>query len=77
MLSIRLLNQGQIRLAGRLAETDRDAYNDAELWTMAGFMCLEAGDEAAGQRALERALELDPGNHGLKIQLQLMKAAAD
>jgi hypothetical protein len=63
------------QLAGRLLETGHDPYNDAELWTLAGFMCLGDNDDAAGRRALERALELDPGNHGLKIQLQLMTAA--
>jgi hypothetical protein len=48
-------------LAGRLLATGHDPYADAKLWTLAGFMCLE----------------LDPGNHGLRIHLQLMKAAGD
>ena len=49
-----------------------DPWNHAGLWTLAGFICLDSGDIAEGRTALERALELDPGNQGLKIQLALM-----
>jgi hypothetical protein len=49
-----------------------DPWNDASLWAMAGFVCLDAEKEAEGKIALQRASELDPGNQGLKIQLALM-----
>ncbi len=70
---------GDTTLARRLADdylaSGADPWNDPGLWAMVGFMCLDDGADEAGWAALERALELDPGNHGLKIQLQLMKAA--
>ncbi len=50
-----------------------DPWNHAGLWALAGFICLDSGDIAEGRTALERALELDPGNQGLKIQLALME----
>jgi len=49
-----------------------DPWNDTGLWAMAGFICLDAGHEAEGKFALQRASELDPGNQGLKVQLALM-----
>jgi len=51
-----------------------DPWNHAGLWILAGFICLDGGDMADGKVALERALELDPGNQGLKIQLALMQS---
>ena len=70
---------GDTTLARQLADgwvaRGADPWNDGGLWAMVGFMCLDDGADAAGWAALERALELDPGNHGLKVQLQLMKAA--
>jgi len=63
------------QLAANYVARGDDPWNDPGLWTMVGFMCLDDGADAAGWAVLERALELDPGNHGLKIQLQLMKAA--
>lgn len=66
---------GALALADALARTGDDPWNDAGLWTLVGFVSLDAGHDAAGLVALERALELDPGNQGLKIQLRLMKGA--
>jgi len=50
----------------------KDPWNTAGLWAMAGFACIDAGHDAEGKVALERASELDPGNQGLKVQLALM-----
>jgi tetratricopeptide (TPR) repeat protein len=50
-----------------------DPWDHSALWILAGFICMDGGDLADGKIALERALELDPGNHGLKIQLALME----
>ena len=61
-----------VDLAERLATTGEDPWNDAELWTLAGFACLDAGRAELGRAALERALELDPGNRGLRVQLEHM-----
>jgi len=49
-----------------------DPWNHSGLWILAGFLCLDGGDIAEGRTAFERALELDPGNQGLKIQLAFM-----
>ncbi len=51
-----------------------DPWNHSVLWILAGFICLDGGDLAEGKVALERALELDPGNQGLKIQLAIMES---
>ena len=50
-----------------------DPWNHSVLWTMAGFICIDGGDLVDGKVALERALELDPGNQGLRIQLAIME----
>lgn len=65
-----------VSLAEAYARTGEDPWNDPGLWALVGFVCLDAGKEAEGQAALARALELDPGNQGLKIQLRLMREAA-
>jgi len=62
-----------VRLAEGLVRSGKDSWNDAGLWTLVGFVCLDEGHDDLGRRALERALELDPGNQGLKLQLKLMK----
>ena len=62
-----------LALVRALAGGATDPWNHAGLWILAGFICLDGGDTAEGRTALERALELDPGNHGLKIQLALMQ----
>jgi tetratricopeptide (TPR) repeat protein len=51
-----------------------DPWDHSVLWIMAGFICIDGGDLADGKVALERALELDPGNQGLKIQLAIMES---
>ncbi|MFN2370232.1 MAG: hypothetical protein ABR506_03645 [Candidatus Krumholzibacteriia bacterium] len=65
-----------VSLADAYARTGEDPWNDPGLWTLVGFICLDAGQDALGQAALARALELDPGNQGLRIQLRLMQKAA-
>ncbi|RKZ13254.1 hypothetical protein DRQ50_10715, partial [bacterium] len=61
-----------LELVAAMEKTRSDPAVDASIWTLAGFVCLEAGHTVEGRQALERALELDPGNHALKIQLQLL-----
>ncbi|HPF69209.1 MAG TPA: hypothetical protein PLQ13_00945 [Candidatus Krumholzibacteria bacterium] len=61
-----------VALAERLQAGD-DPWSDAGLWTLAGFLCLDAERTDLGRLALERASELDPGNQGLRTQLKLMK----
>lgn len=49
-----------------------DPYDDAEVWALAGFICLDEGLTEDARIALERALELDPGNHALRLQMRLL-----
>lgn len=49
-----------------------EPWQDASVWTLAGFICLDQGLADEGRSALERAVALDPGNHGLQVQLSLM-----
>ena len=49
-----------------------DPWGSASVWTLAGFICADNGLRDEGRTALERASKLDPGNHGLKIQLSMM-----
>ncbi|MCP4573966.1 MAG: hypothetical protein GY838_16525 [bacterium] len=62
--------QAQALVAGLRAGDD--PFADAEVWTLAGFICLDAGLAAEARVALERALELDPGNHALRTQMRLL-----
>ena len=50
-----------------------DPYADAEVWTLATFVCLDAGLTDDAKLALDRALELDPGNHALRLQMRLLE----
>ena len=61
-----------VALAGDLAASGKDLYGDAELWTLVGFICLDAGEHAIGKRALVQALELDPTNHALQVQMEML-----
>ena len=49
-----------------------DPYDDAEVWILAGFVCLDADRTDDARLALERALELDPGNQALRLQMRLL-----
>ncbi len=49
-----------------------DPWQSANVWTLAGFICLDHGLHSEGRTALERAAKLDPGNHGLRLQLSMM-----
>ena len=53
-------------------EGGTDPFNDAEVWTLAAFICLDAGMDDSAKAALTRALELDPGNHALRLQMRLL-----
>ncbi|MEN8006562.1 MAG: hypothetical protein ABFS42_06070 [Candidatus Krumholzibacteriota bacterium] len=61
-----------LALVGALKGGSADPWNHSGLWVLTGFICLDGGNLDEGRLALERALELDPGNHGLKIQLALV-----
>ena len=67
---------GQTALAVAMVQTlaggGTDPWDSAEVWTLAGFICLDSNLTDAGRRALERAAVLDPGNQGLKLQLSMM-----
>ncbi len=58
------------KLLGMLDTGGRERWPDPRLWTLVGFICQDAGI-SGGRRALEYALELDPGNEGLRRQLSL------
>ena len=64
-----------LALVRALDDGAEDPWNHAVLWIYAGFICLDGGDMAEARIALERAQELDPGNHALKIQLAFMDKA--
>ena len=61
-----------LELVAKMDELRSNPAIDAAIWTLAGFVCIDAEHTTEGRQALERALELDPGNHALKIQLQLL-----
>ncbi len=44
----------------------------SEIWALAGAIMLDLDDRAAGLTALRRAVELDPDNGGLQIQLLML-----
>jgi len=46
--------------------------NNADLWSLAALICLDNGYVEAGRRALDRAIELDPENEGLKAYRQFL-----
>lgn len=60
-----------LEMVGAL-DRGQESAADAGAWTLAGFVCIDAGHMAEGRLALERALAMDPGNHALKIQLELL-----
>jgi tetratricopeptide (TPR) repeat protein len=67
---------GESARAGELVaalSAGRDPYDDAEVWTLAGFVCLDDGREDEARIALGRALELDPGNRALRVQMDLLR----
>ncbi len=49
-----------------------DPWQTGNVWTLAGFVCLDNDLTVEGRVALERAIALDPGNYGLQVQLSLM-----
>jgi tetratricopeptide (TPR) repeat protein len=57
-------------LIGALAQGEDPLPEDTQVWALAGFICIDHGDLAAGRLAMERASALDPGNFGLKQQLE-------
>jgi len=65
-------DQLALSLVKALAGGAEDPWNDSVLWVYAGFTCLDAGDTKEAKIALQRALELDPGNQSLRIQLAIM-----
>ena len=65
------------RLAGRLvAELEAGTEglpDDSQVWALAAFCFIDQGDRHTGQVALQRAVELDPDNPGLRMQLRILE----
>jgi len=55
-----------------LASDKADPWRSTAVWAMAGFICLDNNLRAEGRVALKQASLLDPGNTGLKVQLEMM-----
>ena len=66
---------GRIELALELVEGLQAGWaaglDRVDIWAMAGFICLDHDLREAGHAALTKAVELDPTNRGLQLQLQL------
>lgn len=56
-----------------LQSDEEDPWRSTTVWAMAGFICLDSNLRDEGIAALERAAILDPGNTGLKVQLEMMR----
>jgi tetratricopeptide (TPR) repeat protein len=73
----RLLGETELAmtLVQKLDAGAADPWNDAGLWSLVGSICLEQGKAGEARRALQHALELDPENQGLRMQLRLMEGS--
>ena len=60
------------QLVRRLGEGKAGGLADAGLWSLVGSVCLEQGRKAEAASALQHALELDPENQGVRMQLRMM-----
>ncbi len=61
-----------LNLLDRLDAGSADHWNQAGVWSLVGSICLEQGFPVEARRALTHALELDPENQGLRMQLRVM-----
>nr|MEE4266760.1 tetratricopeptide repeat protein [Candidatus Krumholzibacteria bacterium] len=70
----RLLGRTELalNLLDRLDSGTADHLNQAGVWSLVGSICLEQGFPAQARRAWTHALELDPENQGLRMQLRVM-----
>jgi len=59
-------------LSDSLLSGDASQWTDSEVWALTGTTLMDMGDRTAGLAALRRALELDPENGGLQMQLRLL-----
>lgn len=62
-----------VSLVRKLEAGAADPWDDAGLWSLAGSLCLEQDLPREAQLALRHALQLDPENQGLRMQLRLMQ----
>jgi tetratricopeptide (TPR) repeat protein len=67
---------GDQRLAGALVaalgDGRTDLPDDTQVWALAAFCFIDQGDRETGRLALARALELDPDNGGLRMQMRIL-----
>ena len=70
----RLLGETELALSlvKELKTGEAGRWNDAGLWSLAGSICQEQSKDNEALLALKHALELDPENQGLRMQLRLM-----
>jgi len=61
-----------LSLVAKLKDGNTEPWDDVALWSLTGAICLDHGLDREATAALEHALQLDPGNQGLRMQLQLM-----
>jgi tetratricopeptide (TPR) repeat protein len=61
-----------VALVKKLEAGQADHLADAGLWSLVGSVCLETGLEKEARLAWRHALDLDPQNQGLRMQLRLM-----
>ena len=47
--------------------------DDSQVWALAAFCFIDQGDREVGRVALKRAVELDPENPGLRMQLRILE----
>lgn len=59
-------------LLAKLDAGAADHWNESGLWSLVGSVFLDQGEEEAARRAWRHALELDPQNQGLRMQLRVM-----
>lgn len=61
-----------VKLVKRLKAGNAADLADSGLWSLVGSVCLETGLEDEARLAWQHALDLDPENQGLRMQLRLM-----
>lgn len=62
-----------LSLVTKLEAGAAEPWDDADLWSLAGSICLEQDLNREAGVALRHALKLDPENQGLRMQLRLME----
>ena len=57
----------------QLGKGQTEQWDDAGLWSLVGSICQDHGRDQDARKAMEKALELDPDNQGIRNQLLKMK----